>query len=98
MFDLYMEVIVRHFPRVSFDEPVLCHHNYVAEETHHGEALLVTRKGAIRARGELGIIPGSMGTQSLHRARARQRRVVPLRLARRRARMMSRARRSGASA
>ncbi len=42
-----------------------CHHNYVAEEVHFGERLLVTRKGAIRAGvGELGIIPGSMGTGS----------------------------------
>ncbi len=65
MFDLYMEVIRRHFPQVHFDEAVLCHHNYVAEETHHGEALLVTRKGAISARaGQLGVIPGSMGTRS----------------------------------
>ena len=44
---------------------VECHHNYVAEEEHFGEAVYVTRKGAIRAaRGELGIIPGSMGTRS----------------------------------
>jgi len=65
MFDLSTEVIRRHFPQVQFDEPVLCHHNYVAEETHHGEALLVTRKGAISARaGQLGVIPGSMGTRS----------------------------------
>jgi tRNA-splicing ligase RtcB len=44
---------------------VRCHHNYVAEETHFGEHVLVTRKGAIRAgKGEWGIIPGSMGTAS----------------------------------
>lgn len=44
---------------------VECHHNYVAEEEHFGEAVYVTRKGAIRAgRGELGIIPGSMGARS----------------------------------
>jgi tRNA-splicing ligase RtcB len=44
---------------------VRCHHNYVAEETHFGEHVLVTRKGAIRAgKGEWGIIPGSMGTSS----------------------------------
>jgi tRNA-splicing ligase RtcB len=44
---------------------VNCHHNYVQRETHHGESLLVTRKGAVSARaGELGIIPGSMGAQS----------------------------------
>lgn len=44
---------------------VNCHHNYVQKETHGGEELLVTRKGAVSARaGELGIIPGSMGTCS----------------------------------
>ncbi len=42
-----------------------CHHNYVADEVHFGEAVLVTRKGAIRAgQGELGLIPGSMGSSS----------------------------------
>src|SRR5262249_35744992 len=50
---------------VTFADAVLCHHNYVAEETHFGEQVLVTRKGAIRAgKGDLGIIPGSMGTRS----------------------------------
>jgi tRNA-splicing ligase RtcB len=50
---------------VTFDDPVLCHHNYVAEETHFGEEVFVTRKGAIRAgKGDLGIIPGSMGAKS----------------------------------
>jgi tRNA-splicing ligase RtcB len=44
---------------------VQCHHNYVSRERHFGEDVLVTRKGAVRAgRGELGIIPGSMGTRS----------------------------------
>ena len=44
---------------------VNCHHNYVARERHYGEDLFVTRKGAVRAgRGELGIIPGSMGACS----------------------------------
>jgi tRNA-splicing ligase RtcB (3'-phosphate/5'-hydroxy nucleic acid ligase) len=46
-------------------EAVNCHHNYVQEETHFGEKVLVTRKGAVRAgHGELGIIPGSMGARS----------------------------------
>lgn len=46
-------------------EAVNCHHNYVQEETHFGEKVLVTRKGAVRAgQGELGIIPGSMGARS----------------------------------
>ncbi len=34
-------------------------------ETHFGAEVLVTRKGAVSARkGELGIIPGSMGARS----------------------------------
>jgi tRNA-splicing ligase RtcB len=46
-------------------EAVNCHHNYVSREHHYGENVLVTRKGAVRARkGELGIIPGSMGAKS----------------------------------
>ncbi len=44
---------------------VNCHHNYVARERHYGKDVLVTRKGALRARrGDLGIIPGSMGARS----------------------------------
>ncbi|MHC4840461.1 MAG: RtcB family protein [Planctomycetota bacterium] len=44
---------------------VNCHHNYVAKETHYGEEVFVTRKGAVNAeKGRLGIIPGSMGAKS----------------------------------
>ncbi|MEF3082367.1 RtcB family protein [Luteimonas sp. SMYT11W] len=44
---------------------VNCHHNYVEKETHAGQDLYVTRKGAVSAKaGELGIIPGSMGAKS----------------------------------
>lgn len=47
------------------EEAVNCHHNYVEKETHFGEEIYVTRKGAVSARkGELGIIPGSMGAKS----------------------------------
>jgi tRNA-splicing ligase RtcB (3'-phosphate/5'-hydroxy nucleic acid ligase) len=47
------------------DVAVNCHHNYTARERHFGEDVLVTRKGAVRAgKGELGIIPGSMGARS----------------------------------
>ena len=46
-------------------EAINCHHNYVSQENHFGEDLLITRKGAIRAgQDELGIIPGSMGSRS----------------------------------
>jgi tRNA-splicing ligase RtcB len=65
MLALYQRVLAEFWPSISFGEAVFCHHNYVAEETHFGEELLVTRKGAIRAGlGEMGIIPGSMGTKS----------------------------------
>ncbi len=44
---------------------VNCHHNYVEKENHFGANIYVTRKGAVRARkGDLGIIPGSMGARS----------------------------------
>ena len=44
---------------------VSCHHNYISRESHFGENVIVTRKGAVSARlGQLGIIPGSMGTRS----------------------------------
>ena len=53
---------------IAFEAGVVavnCHHNYVAREQHFGENVLVTRKGAVRAReGDLGIIPGSMGAKS----------------------------------
>jgi tRNA-splicing ligase RtcB (3'-phosphate/5'-hydroxy nucleic acid ligase) len=69
MFELLCDVVTRVLsPReaaITFEPPILCHHNYVSEETHFGEEVMVTRKGAIRAGlGELGIIPGSMGTKS----------------------------------
>ncbi|MDF5910206.1 RtcB family protein [Pseudomonas aeruginosa] len=46
-------------------EAVDCHHNYVQKERHFGQEVLVTRKGAVSAqKGQLGIIPGSMGAKS----------------------------------
>ena len=57
------EIIVKPFD--AHVEAINCHHNYVSRETHFGENILVTRKGAVRARkGEMGIIPGSMGARS----------------------------------
>jgi len=65
MLALYKDVMRKTFRKVKFDEAISCHHNYVAEEVHFDEEVFVTRKGAISAReGELGIIPGSMGTKS----------------------------------
>lgn len=52
-------------PFESEQMAVNCHHNYVSNERHFGEDVLVTRKGAVSAKeGELGIIPGSMGAKS----------------------------------
>ena len=46
-------------------ETIQCHHNFTKREHHFGRNILVSRKGAIEAReGQLGLIPGSMGTRS----------------------------------
>jgi len=48
-----------------FDRLVDIHHNYAAREIHAGVRGIVHRKGAVRAgRGDLVLIPGSMGTAS----------------------------------
>jgi tRNA-splicing ligase RtcB len=70
--DLMMEQIVEAvrgsglLPPFSAElKAINCHHNYVARESHFGENVLITRKGAVRAReGDMGIIPGSMGARS----------------------------------
>jgi tRNA-splicing ligase RtcB len=66
MLALVLTALGRHLPPFHVtDEVVNCHHNYVAQEHHYGADVWVTRKGAIRAgHGELGIVPGSMGTRS----------------------------------
>lgn len=49
----------------DFDETINIHHNYAAIENHYGRNVWVHRKGATSAReGQIGIIPGSMGTSS----------------------------------
>jgi tRNA-splicing ligase RtcB len=69
--DLMVDLIVRALQRffsgdvVVRESAVNCHHNYASLEEHFGATLWVTRKGAVSARsGQLGIIPGSMGTKS----------------------------------
>lgn len=47
------------------EEVINCHHNYTEREHFPEGDLWITRKGAIRARkGDKGVIPGSMGTNS----------------------------------
>ncbi len=46
-------------------ERINCHHNFTQQENHMGQNVWLTRKGAIQMRkGQLGVIPGSMGTRS----------------------------------
>lgn len=67
MMGVVIDALRRHIDKefTITQEAINCHHNYVEKESHFGRNLWVTRKGAIRARkGDLGIIPGSMGQRS----------------------------------
>lgn len=68
MMSAVLEELRRHSDLPPFEvgeHAVNCHHNYVNVETHGGQEVYVTRKGAVSAQaGELGIIPGSMGARS----------------------------------
>lgn len=59
------EIINSELGLTEFEKDIDVTHNYVRLENHFGENVWVHRKGAISARsGEIGIIPGSMGTKS----------------------------------
>ncbi len=72
--ELMMREVLSAVATVMLDDPrapierlveVNCHHNYATREHHFGDNVIVTRKGAVRARkDDRGIIPGSMGTRS----------------------------------
>lgn len=68
MMDQALEALSAVVGRLGFDieeSRINCHHNYTEQENHNGQNMWITRKGAIRARtGDLGVIPGSMGTRS----------------------------------
>jgi len=65
MMNAMLRVFLRFVGKGRELDRVNCHHNYTARETHHGRELWITRKGAISARrGERGVLPGSMGTDS----------------------------------
>jgi len=65
MLEAFLAVVFAEVGKGRQRELVNCHHNYSAREVHEHREVWVTRKGAIRAgAGELGIIPGSMGTSS----------------------------------
>ncbi|OGV61262.1 MAG: hypothetical protein A2283_07325 [Lentisphaerae bacterium RIFOXYA12_FULL_48_11] len=57
--------IVCHRAHCHVTQMINIHHNYCAAERHFGREVLVHRKGATSAnKGQMGIIPGSMGTSS----------------------------------
>ncbi len=61
----FMDAFSSVFKNAAFESPVNIHHNYAALENHFGENVWIHRKGATSAKkGEIGIIPGSMGTPS----------------------------------
>ena len=67
MMDAAVKALYEAVPKnfICDSEAVNCHHNYVSQERHYGEDVLVTRKGAVDAHaGVMGIIPGSMGAKS----------------------------------
>lgn len=65
-------------PFLSDQMAVNCHHNYVTRESHFGDNVWVTRKGAVQAReGTLGIIPRLDGHRQLHRRGQGQPALVP---------------------
>ena len=64
----FQRIVEKHLAGGKPTKPILsvnCHHNYAEQETHFGESVYVTRKGAVRAKqNDYGIIPGSMGAKS----------------------------------
>lgn len=51
--------------KIDFGKEINIHHNYASLEKHFGKNIWIHRKGATSAnKGEVGIIPGSMGTSS----------------------------------
>ena len=66
MMNLVLESLAKHLPEFSVKKQAInCHHNYISRENHFGSNVIVTRKGAVRARvDDFGIIPGSMGAKS----------------------------------
>ncbi|HLR34666.1 MAG TPA: RtcB family protein [Tissierellales bacterium] len=65
LFEQFYEIFAKETKSKDILKTVSIHHNYASIEEHFGKEVIVHRKGAIRAeKGELGIIPGSMGTPS----------------------------------
>lgn len=65
MMKAVLKVLKKAYGKYELHDEVQCHHNYLSKEHHFNKNVWVTRKGAVRAqKGEMGIIPGSMGAKS----------------------------------
>ena len=65
MMDVAAQALLEAVGRGTILRTINNHHNYARKERHGGQEVWITRKGAISAQdGELGVIPGSMGTGS----------------------------------
>ncbi|MBB6482384.1 RtcB family protein [Spirochaeta isovalerica] len=65
MMTAFKESLLDLFPGAAFIREINIHHNFAAREKHFGKDVWIHRKGATSAAGgEMGIIPGSMGTAS----------------------------------
>lgn len=66
MMNLVLAAVRSRIPQMQVvGEVIQCHHNFTSLEEHFDEEIWVTRKGAVSAQlGQMGIIPGSMGTKS----------------------------------
>jgi RNA-splicing ligase RtcB len=65
MMDAAIQEVLSFIGKGTVTRTINCHHNFSQREVHDGRELWITRKGAIQAgEGDLGVIPGSMGTRS----------------------------------
>jgi tRNA-splicing ligase RtcB len=60
-----VDIFTLEYPQFEILHSINCHHNFTQQEHHFEKNVWVTRKGAIQLqKGHLGIIPGSMGTNT----------------------------------
>ena len=66
MMNIAIAAMKHRFPHMkTLGEVINTHHNFTSLEEHFNEELWITRKGAVSAqKGQMGIIPGSMGAKS----------------------------------
>jgi len=65
MMEEMLRLVKEKLGEFNYEMPIDIHHNFASYEEHFGEMVYLHRKGATKAcRGEMCIIPGSMGTPS----------------------------------